>query len=132
MRPLEPDEVTDLARQVRFYGEDHDDDFPAGGSIDDFNWYLMDNLPVADIGPWTRGDWAQWMQNEIDSAAREGCPRRYDLYMTGEQVDWQPVIIVEGIDNNLYALVGAHRIGAAVIRGIPTVDAIVGLRKHKP
>jgi len=129
MHRLEEDEVLAVAYQIKLYGDCFQPGHPGHAKTEDFIWYFVDCMPVADIALGRTEDWAGWMQKEMARAANEGVPDRYRLFLESNPDGWDPVVVVEGRDGRFYVWVGHHRVGAAVIRTIRTIEAVVGVRK---
>ena len=132
MRRLEPDEVLIAEKLVQEHGDRFKAGHPGHGEIKDFTWYLVDCMAVSEIALGTEEDWSTWMKKEMERAAAEGVPDRYKTFLESDPKGWDPTVIVEGTDSRFYVWVGHHRVGAAVFRAIPMIDALVGLRRPKP
>lgn len=129
MHQLDQDELASVAYQVKLYGDCFEAGHPGHAKFEDFVWYFVDCMPVADMAPGRQEAWAQWMQKEMARAAEEGVPDRYRLFLESNPEGWDPVVVVEGRDGRFYVWVGHHRVGAAVMRDLKTLEALVGLRR---
>lgn len=97
----------------------------AGMPAENYVWHFDPAYPVAKLAG---GDWGQWMKEEIKMWADDGQPDRYDDMF--DRDIYEPIVITE-VDGQGWLWDGCHRTGAATLRGLTTLPAIVGTPKGK-
>ena len=106
------------------------DDMLYGMEAKDLVWKYVEDFPISKIIPFrgTEGDWIAWMEDQNAGVEEQGLtPWPEDI---GEYRDIrrEPIVLslVEG-KNSLWD--GNHRVAAAIIGGVKTLPAIVGIPK---
>lgn len=113
----------EMINMARGFGIVVNDDPPeAGLKADAYHWTYEPAYPVSKIHPGPEA-WADWMKEEIKMWGEEGEPNRYgDMF---DRPIEEPIIIIE-VDGKAWLWDGCHRTGAAAMRKLPTLPAIVG------
>lgn len=98
----------------------------------DFNWHFDPAFPLDKVAfeegtPESRETWIEFMKDEIEMWKEEGQPDRFDDLL---HEDIHTAIVLHiGSDGRGYVWDGCHRTGATAMKGLPTIAAIVGVRK---
>ena len=138
---LKGEELDEAKSYVSLFQDQFKKGEPGYGPIDAFDWFRSRRSKHGGFILWPQGaqilgqqsDWATWMEQELWNASEDGLDIwNWMLDVTSIPQTWDEIIVVEGADGMFYLWDGHHRVGAAAMRDILQIPAIIGLRQGGP